>query len=125
MAWAMHKAANNPLTAMQQVIITIEFPIGGRSEEWETIRQAMESQGWRSWSVVASFWSKEWDCRIPKAEIQKAVREELSLAAIAAKLSLLKATVLSYDANPQVIAVGSETTAEPSVEGDEMKGPCA
>jgi hypothetical protein len=95
----------------QQVIITLEFPAEGQSEEWTAIRSALEAQGWRSWSVVASFWCKEWDCRIPRTEIQRAVREDLSLAAIAAKLSLLRATVLSYDADAQTIAVGTDTEA--------------
>ena len=105
---------------MTQVIITLEFPAEGRSQEWAAIRSALESKGWRSWSVVASFWCKEWDCRIPKTEIQKAVREDLSLAAIAAKLSLLEATVLSYDAHPQTIQVGSDAPA-----ATDMQGPCS
>ncbi|MDZ4288845.1 MAG: hypothetical protein U0984_12845 [Prosthecobacter sp.] len=110
---------------MQQVIITVEFPAEGRSEEWDAIRRSLEAHGWRSWSIIASFWCKEWDCRIPRAEIQKAVREDLSLAAIAAKLSLLKATVLSYDADAQLIAVGSGASAAEENAGTEMKGPCS
>ena len=108
----------------QQVIITLEFPAEGRSEEWAAIRATLEAQGWRSWSVVASFWCKEWDCRIPKDRIREIVREDLSLAAIAAKLSLLEATVLTYDAEPDSIAVGSDAPTEASPES-EIKGPCA
>jgi hypothetical protein len=116
-----------PLFAMaQQVIITLEFPAEGTSEEWARIRESLEAQGWRSWSVVASFWCKEWPCQIPKSEIQAAVRQELSLAAIAAKLSLLRATVLSYDAHPQIISVGDEApTDETEGPGGGMIGPCS
>ena len=108
----------------QQVIITLEFPAEGRSEEWTAVRAALEEQGWKSWSIVATFWCKEWDCRIPKAEIQKAVRADLSLAAIAAKLSLLKATVLTYDADPQTISVGDEIPADDASDPPPV-GPCA
>ena len=113
----------------QQVIITLEFASEGRSEEWAAIRAALESQGWRSWSVVASFWCKEWPCRIPKDEIRKAVQQDLSLAAIAAKLSLLEATVLTYNAEPTSISVGLDADAETkSANGPpepSPQGPCS
>lgn len=113
----------------QQVIITLEFPAEGRSEEWAAIRSSLESQGWRSWSVVASFWCKEWPCRIPKDEIRKAVHQDLSLAAIAAKLALLEATVLTYNAEPTSIAVGPGAPPPPPAGNDPLdpppQGPCS
>jgi len=109
----------------QQVIITLEFPAEGPSEEWEAIRSSLIARGWRSWSVVAHFWCKEWDCKIPRAEIQKAVREDLSLAAITAKLGTLKATVLTYNADPQTIAVGLEASDHEEPPPEYLRGPCS
>jgi hypothetical protein len=129
MAWRMQERMKQPYKAMsQQVIITLEFPTEGRSEEWAAIRATLEAQGWKSWSIIASFWCKEWDCRIPKAEIRKAVRQDLSLAAIAAKLSLLEATVLTYNADPDVVSVGSDAPTEhldKSPPGQSPQGPCS
>lgn len=84
--------------------LSLEFngPVG--AEQREVLERALADQDWARESFGATVWHKPWPRSATSLEIHRAVRNELTVAAVMARVSILPVT-LTCDGDTQEMRI--------------------